>query len=508
MVESAAKSTSLTARAFWLIFAKTLAFGFGFVLPLLLVRRLSQTEFGLYKQAFLVVGTASGILPLSFSMSAFYFLPRERERRGAIVFNIMLYNLLIGSLALIVFLTRPGLLGAIFNSPSLIPYAPQVGCLILLWIVSSFLEIAAIANQESRLSTIFIITTQFMKTALLLTAAVIFSTVEALLYAAITQGVLQTVVLVLYLHSRFGRFWREFDWSVTRRQLAYALLIGFAAILYVVLTDLHNYFVSYRFGPAAFALYAIGCFSLPLVGIIGESVGPVMISRVCELQKEGRTRDIIEVVAGAQRQMSVIYFPLYALLLVVGRELIAFLFTPRYLASWPIFAINLTMLPFLILIADPIIRSHAEHRFFLLKVRAVTIVVLFVALCYGTKHYGLLGAVSVLVCVNLPDRLIEAVKAWTLVNVRWRAIVLLKDVGKAGVAALTSASATSVVRALMFGQRPFAILAVCSVAFGCFYAAFIWLLGVPTNQEREIVRNRISRVQRLLWSRRVIEPAA
>ena len=74
MFESAAKCTSLTARAFWLIFAKTLAFGFGFVLPLLLVRRLSQTEFGLYKQAFLVVGTASGILPLSFSMSAFYFL--------------------------------------------------------------------------------------------------------------------------------------------------------------------------------------------------------------------------------------------------------------------------------------------------------------------------------------------------------------------------------------------------------------------------------------------------
>src|SRR2546429_8408417 len=90
MVESTAKSTSLTARAFWLIFAKTLAFGFGFVLPLLLVRRLSQTEFGLYKQAFLVVGTASGILPLSFSMSAFYFLPRERERRGAGVFHILL----------------------------------------------------------------------------------------------------------------------------------------------------------------------------------------------------------------------------------------------------------------------------------------------------------------------------------------------------------------------------------------------------------------------------------
>src|SRR6266446_6025844 len=107
MPEISQQSGSLTSRATWLIFAKSLAFAFGFVLPLLLVRRLSQTEFGLYKQAFLVVGTASSILPLGFSMSAFYFLPRERERRGAIVFNIMLYNFLMGSLALIVFLTRP-----------------------------------------------------------------------------------------------------------------------------------------------------------------------------------------------------------------------------------------------------------------------------------------------------------------------------------------------------------------------------------------------------------------
>src|SRR5213078_2616590 len=106
MFESAAKCTSLTARAFWLIFAKTLAFGFGFVLPLMLVRRLGQTEFGLYKQAVLVVVTAHGLLPLSYRMRAYYFLPRERERRGAIVFYIMLYPLLTGSLALIVFLTR------------------------------------------------------------------------------------------------------------------------------------------------------------------------------------------------------------------------------------------------------------------------------------------------------------------------------------------------------------------------------------------------------------------
>jgi hypothetical protein len=41
------------------------------------VRRLSQQDLGLYKQAFFVVTTAMNLLPLGFAMSAFYFLPRE-----------------------------------------------------------------------------------------------------------------------------------------------------------------------------------------------------------------------------------------------------------------------------------------------------------------------------------------------------------------------------------------------------------------------------------------------
>src|SRR3712207_9037366 len=87
------KETSLTARAFWLMFAKTLGFAFTFLLPPLLVRRLSQTEYGLFKQIFLVVGTATTVLPLGFGMSAYYFLPRDDARRRAqAVLDILLFS--------------------------------------------------------------------------------------------------------------------------------------------------------------------------------------------------------------------------------------------------------------------------------------------------------------------------------------------------------------------------------------------------------------------------------
>lgn len=507
MVELTAKNSSLTTRTLSLMLGKSLAFVFGFALPLVLVRVLSQTEFGLFKQAFLVVGTASTILPLGFSMSAYYFLPRDSERKGPIVLNIMLFNFLVGSLALIVLILRPGLIGTLFNSPALVPYAPLIGLLILIWVLSSLLEISTLANQEVGLSTILIIAAQVTKTTLLLLAAISFASVRALIYAAIIQGGLQIVTLFFYLRSRTGRFWREFDWSVMRRQLVYALPIGAGALLFVVLTDMHNYFVSYRFGESAFAVYAIGCFSLPLVGIIGESVGPVLIPSVSRLQQEGKIREIVLVTASAMRKLSVIYFPLYAFLMVVGRELIAFLFTEQYLASWPIFAINLTVLPTLILVADPIIRAHAEHRFFLLKLRAVTIVVLFAGLWFGTKYFALVGAISVMVCVSIADRLVEAIKAWRIINVTWRDIVLIKDVGKVAVAALAAGSLTSVVRMFVMGQRPFVMLAVCGIAFSCFYISFIWLLRIPSLEERDAIRSKLATLRRVFGGKSVLEPS-
>jgi O-antigen/teichoic acid export membrane protein len=481
--------------------AKSLAFMLSFALPLLIVRRLDQREFGLYKQVFLFVGTALNILPLGFGLSAYYFLPREPvERQGAVVFNILVFHLAVGGLALLVLLVRPNLLFYVIGNPELANYAPLIGIVVLLWVVAMFLEIVTVAHQETKIATVFIVLAQLTKTALLLAAAAVFGSVRALIYAALIQGVLQTIWLLWYLRSRFSGFWRRFEWPMLRVQLAYALPIGVAGLLYTLLTDLHNYFVSNRFGAEAFALYSIGCFSIPLVGIISESIGSVMIPRVSYLQKQGGNREIILLTARVMRKLAVIYFPLYALLLVVAPEFITFLFTKRYIGSWPIFVINLTTLPFLIFVSDPIMRAYAEHRFFLMKARTVTTVVLFVALWFGTKYFGLVGAISIMVIVSLADRLVEAFKSWHIVGVTYRDIGLLKDIVKVAAAALIAALIAALVRLTMLGFRPFVVLAVCGIAFTVVYVGCIWVLGFTTIDEREFLRRHVLGLQRrVLW---------
>jgi len=488
-------SLSLTARALWLLIAKILAFCFSIALPLLLVRRLSQHEFGLYKQAFLVVGTALALLPLGFQMSAFYFLPREKgekDRQGQIILNILLFHVLMGGLGAMILALFPQLLTTIFHSAELVNYAPMISAVIFFWVVSSYLEVISVAHQEAQLSTIFIICAQLTKTSLLVLAAIAFGSVRALIYAAVVQGMLQTIILLLYLRSRFPRFWVSFDWAVLRMQLSYALPFGVAGLLFTLQTDLPNYFVSNKFDAATFAIYAIGCFDIPLVGMLSESVGAVMIPRVSLLEKQGDYREILALASRAARKLAVIYLPLYGFLIVMGREFLTVLFTRQYAASWPIFAINLTMLPLSIFVSDPIMRAYADHRQFLPKLYAALVVLLFVALWSGTGRFGLIWAISVVVGVNIIGRAATWIKIGSILGIRWRDIALLKDVGKIALAATTAAVITAFVRAVAHGLPLIGMLAVCAAVFGVVFSTGVVLLGLPTIEER-------SYFKRLWW---------
>ena len=165
---------SLTWRVSWLTFAKTVGFAFSIALPLLLVRRMDREEYGLYKQAFLMVTTAMTVLPLGVPMSAFYFLPRESTRRRETVLNIVLFHVAMGALACGALVLYPSILTAIFHDTRLAPYSAWIGVTILFWITGAFLDIVPVANDEVRLASAFIIGIQASRALIFVGAAVAF----------------------------------------------------------------------------------------------------------------------------------------------------------------------------------------------------------------------------------------------------------------------------------------------------------------------------------------------
>ncbi|MDQ3636363.1 MAG: hypothetical protein M3405_17945 [Acidobacteriota bacterium] len=120
------KVKSLKSQSAWLLIAKIIGFTFSFMLPLIVVRVLNLEQIGLYRLAFIVVTNASAILPLGFGMSAYYYLSRDEERKASAIFNIVLFNFVMGFLAFLVLFFYPQLLGNIFHSTEMTRLAPVI----------------------------------------------------------------------------------------------------------------------------------------------------------------------------------------------------------------------------------------------------------------------------------------------------------------------------------------------------------------------------------------------
>lgn len=510
--------------------AKIIGFGFSFVLPLMIVRYLSQEEVGHYREAFQVITNAIIILPLGFSMSAYYFLARETTRRGAAILNILLFNFVVGGLACLILYFYPELIGNIFRSDELTRLAPKVGVVIWIWIFSTFLEMVAIANQEARMATVFIVLAQFSKTLLLGTAVIVFGTVESFIYAAMIQGIIQASVLFWYLRSRFPGFWQRFDPSFFWEQMVYAVPFGLAGVLWMAQMDIHNYFVGYNFSSAEFAIYTYGCFEVPLIAMLSESVTSVLIPRMNELHLKNDRDEMIRLTARAMQKLAVVYFPVYVFLLITAKTFVVTLFTLKYEASASVFVVNLTLLPFSILITDPIVRSFKELGRLFLLTRILVLTAMMAVLYFGSQHLGLVGMITVAVSAILIERTIAEGMVIHKLGLGLRHLPLLKSVLKTALISIFAGAVTYLVytnfkvilhssgaqaaQVILSTSKPMVlnfvggsvVLLVCGLVFAPIYLFSANFTGVIEKEEKESVKNIFRKVFPKFFRAPLVDP--
>src|SRR5712672_3549761 len=75
-----------------------------FAIPVVLARLFDQTDFGIYKQLFLIYGSVYVLAQLGVAESLYYFVPRQAEEAGRHVCNALMTLALAGgaSVALLV----------------------------------------------------------------------------------------------------------------------------------------------------------------------------------------------------------------------------------------------------------------------------------------------------------------------------------------------------------------------------------------------------------------------
>lgn len=496
MNQASNKGTGLTGRAALLAVANSLAFAMAFMLPLVLVRTLDQTEFGLYKQAFQIVATSLSLLGLHVTTTAFYFMPRHPDKKPQIVLNVLIFYLVVGAVLASVFAIHPQWVTLIFKSDDLAPHIPLLGVAILFWLISSFLEIVTVADGHIRAATFFIVLVQLSKSLLLVGAGLAFGNIRALLVAAVIQGGLQCTILFIYLYRRFGVYWKSFDGKLFKAQLANALPFGFGGLVVSLQLDLNKYFVSHYFDPADFAIYSVGCFQIPLMMVLVDSVSSVLIPEVARLELEGNYKKIIVLWTAVMRKLALFFVPTVVVLLVLRHEFITALFTKDYAGAAPIFAINLIAFLLTITVTGPVLRAFEEFKFFRLKLYLCLIPVTCGALYVSIHAAGLTGAIAADVSIQLLAIATTMIVIGRKLRMTISDLKLLAPVLRTVAAAAIAGLAAFAVRLPLADARPLLSLAICSAVFGAVYLAMALVTGAVTGEEKDELRRLAEKFNR------------
>lgn len=494
--ESSAVKRNVTQRAAMLMVANIAAAVLSFAFPLVLVRIMSRAEYGLYRQSFAIMVSALGLLNLQVAVSVFYYMAKEPAKKLQVAHNVIIFYTLVGAFVFLLFMIWPGWVTIIFQGSELVGYVPMIGLAIFCWLVSTNLEAVPIALGDVSVASGLIILSQLTKAVIMICAALIVGTLTAILVGAIIQGILQTAFMVFYLRRRFGHFRVPFDWPLFKAQIGNALPFGVGGIIAIVQNDMHNYFVSHHFEPSIFAIYAVGCFQLPLLGMITSSFANAFNPEMAKHNERREFGAIVDLWMDVIGRLAFFFFPAFMLMFVLRSELITTLFTKNYLASVPIFAVNLLSILLGMALHMHLLRLFDQLRYFRLKLYLVLVPITYAALKIGLNIGGLTGVAIAVVSMQAIDVTATVLVVSRQLGITRAQLRRLSPLLRTAAATLTAAAATLGTRLALDGHTDLSKLVIGSIVFGVVYLISAVIFGSVTEDDRQMVWQLLSKICR------------
>jgi O-antigen/teichoic acid export membrane protein len=370
-----------------LVLGRIASAGITFALPLLLVRLLRPSEFGTYKQFFLVAQTLLLVGQLGLNQSIFFFLPRGERGRGAYIGGALICLLLMGLLLGLGALVGAPRIGHYLGDGGLASLGPPLGAYVALMLLATPIEGALMSERRIGQAGLAYLLSDATRAATLAGAAAFFSG-RALFYGAAGFAALRVAALFAILS------WKLVPVERPRRatlipQLTFALPLAGASLLYVAQRYFSQYAISARFDASTFALYAVASFHLPVVDIVYSPMSDVMAVGVAGARspEEARHhfRDTVE-------RLATLLFPALVAAFLVGSLLIPTFFTHRYDRAVPLFFLATLEVPCWIFPLDSLMRSLG-HKRFLLLFNLARVGLTAIAVVGGIRFFGLRGAI-------------------------------------------------------------------------------------------------------------------
>jgi O-antigen/teichoic acid export membrane protein len=458
---------ALFRPALVLMSGRFLGFVAAFVIPIVLVRIFDQTEFGSYKQIFLIFGTVFGIAQVGMAESLYYFLPSETRRSGGYAFNTLAVLGIFGVISLGALWLWRQEVAELLNNPGLAASIPLIGVYLLFMLMAVVLEIVMTVRRQHVAASCAYAVTDLVRAVFYIAPVLIFSDLRGLLLGAIAFAMIRFTATLVYIKREFGDTLRPDSVSL-RKQLAYAIPFGLAGLIEVLQMNLHLYVVSYHFDTATFAIYAVGCLQIPLSDYLMTSTSNVMMVNMRDRMVAGDHESVVSIWLDSVRKLALIFFPLVAVLLVTANTLIVMLFTSAYQRSVPIFMVWTLSMLFATLLTDGALRVFAETRFLIFQ-NLLRLVLIVGMIQWFLTRFDLVGAILVTLLATAVAKVFALARIKHVLKVPLARLLPWRSLGGTVLIAAGAAVPAMLVQSVLAVPGPILLLLAGLVYTLCYY---------------------------------------
>lgn len=415
--------------AIYLLIGRMFTMVASFIMPLVLVRFMTPSDYGVFSQFYTLYTAIYVILALGLHTNIFYFYPTAtKEDADKYVSNTTVLLLLFGFIGGAIMYIPP-VQSALFGDSEL---GKHIDFIIAAIMLATPMNIVSPLNtvREDKWGAMLI--PGFVAAMRILTVVgctLVDNDLHELFKWLFFYQLFILVVVAIY-SLRNVRF--RLDWALAKKQMAYSIPFGCAVALQLF-SNFFDKFVCIKFvEPAEYAIYSVAFLSIPGVTQVYDSLCQVNIVNMTRSHKTGHAEEIAPQYQNFVVKTLSFSTPLILAVAIYAEEIMSFLYTDQYVTAAPFFRIySLTFLTSM-LGAGTILRSMGKTKSSFLAF-VITCLVGLPATYWLVSTYSTSGAIIGAFINMILPRLIQMVMESRLLNMNlatflpWKqfAIILL-----------------------------------------------------------------------------------
>ncbi len=412
--------------AIYLLIGRMFTMAASFTMPLILVRFMSQSDYGVFSQFYTLYTAVYVILALGLHTNIFYFYPTaSKEDADKYVSNTTVLLLLFGIIGGTIMYIPP-LQQAIFGDSEL---GKHMGVIITAIMLATPMNIVSPLNtvREDKWGAMLI--PGFVAVMRILTVVgctLVYNDLNQLFKWLLFYQLFILVVVAIYslrnVHFRL-------DLNLAKKQMAYSLPFGYAVALQLF-SNYFDKFVCIKFlEPAEYAIYSVAFLSIPGITQVYDSLCQVNIVNMTRSYKTGHLEEVAPQYQNFVVKTLSFSTPLIFAVAIYAEEIMSFLYTDQYATSAPFFRIySLTFLTSM-LGAGTILRSMGKTESSFLAF-AITCLAGLPTTYWLVSTYSTYGAIIGAFINMILPRLIQMVMESRLLNMNLASFLPWKQLAK------------------------------------------------------------------------------